>query len=114
LSAVIGSWKIIATRRPDVAQRRLAQRRQAPRPPADTPAAIVTCGGSSPHDRLCRHRLARPGLRDDAEDLVARHGEAELGHRMRAVGAARQRDGEAVDVENRCFRHARPCGRAAG
>ena len=102
LSAVIGSWKIIAmraqrsarSRAAPAAQQVLALEQHARRRPAGWP-------GQQPHDRLRGHRLARAGLADEAEDLAAAAPEADPLDRVTPVGALGQRDREARDLEYR-------------
>jgi hypothetical protein len=55
---------------------------------------------SEAHDGEGGDRLARAGLADDADDLALVDCEAAVLHRIGAVGALGERDGEAVDVEN--------------
>ena len=53
------------------------------------------------HHRECRNRLSRAGLADHADDLPPADAERDVLDRMRPVAAARQRDGEARDLQHR-------------
>jgi hypothetical protein len=102
LSAVVGSWKIIAMRvqrsdsRPTL---RCADR--APRPASRIePAGHAQRARQKTHRRVRDHALARAGLADQAHDLVGRDAEPDVVHGVNAIGAARQADRQSRDVED--------------
>ena len=103
LSAVIGSWKIIAmARAAQIAQARLAQPQQVlaleQDAARDRPQLAL---GQEAHDAVGGHRLARAGLADQAEDFPRATVEAHVLDRMRAIGARGQRDREPLQLEDR-------------
>lgn len=58
---------------------------------ADPTASDLQRLGQQPHDRAGRHRLARPALADDAQDLTGRHAEGHILDRRVAICTRRQR-----------------------
>ena len=53
------------------------------------------------HDRVRDDALARPRFADQAHDFAAVHGQADVQGGAFAIGAGRQRDGQAANVEDR-------------
>ena len=91
LSAVIGSWKIIAMPAPRTcAHFGRGGRRQIPAFEHHAAAVDAHPVRQQPHDGVGHHRLAGSGFADHAEDFVGGDRERHAGQRMRPVGAGRQ------------------------
>src|SRR5690606_8462856 len=67
----------------------------------DAPALDVHAGRQKPHDRVRGHRLAGPGLPDDAEDLVRARLKPQSPDGVRSIGPVRQPHGQALDAQQR-------------
>ncbi len=71
LSAVIGSWKIIAMPAPRTLRISASSMLREVAPLEHDAAAVdLDAAGQQPHDGVRRHRLAGAGLADQADDLV--------------------------------------------
>ena len=100
LSAVIGSWKIIAMRVQRSASSRRSEAPTAPRRRADRAAGHRERARQQSHGRVRDHALAGAGFADEAHDLVRRDRQAHALDRVRAIGAPRQPDRQAGDLED--------------
>ena len=101
LSAVIGSWKIIAMPAPRTS-RISADDGRAEIAAFEHHAAAVDrhLVRQQPHDGVGHHRLAGAGFADHAEDFVRAIDERYVRQRMRPVGAARQAHAEMFERED--------------
>ena len=102
LSAVIGSWKIIAMRSPAQAAEvrgRLLQQIVAFQQDAAGRRRELSLRQQA-HDGVRRHRFAGAGFADDADDLAGGHRERDVLDRVLAVRVTRQPHGETLKVED--------------
>ena len=101
LSAVIGSWKIMAMRVPRRSRRRAGVALSTSSPSSSTwPALADSSRGSRPITAWAVTDLPEPEFADDADDLARADREGDVLDGVRAVRAARQADREAFDGED--------------
>ncbi|KAI1691149.1 hypothetical protein DdX_22070 [Ditylenchus destructor] len=105
-SAAMGSWKIIAMRLPRNWRNRPHRGANIIAKKVDHAFGMPQPLGVVAHDRRRQHRFTGAGLTDHAEDFALAHLQADALHRMAAVGAGGQFDGQVLYPQHLCVVHA--------
>ena len=100
LRADSGSWKIIAMRLPRARWTSLRFSPISSWPRILTDPSMLRRLRQQTHRGQERHRLARPALADDAEQLAVVHRHVDTAHGLHVAGLGRERDVQVADLEN--------------